>query len=128
MEDVVLLDTGVLFDFLADRESAATVERILSQGKGAVATVTVYELFRGVVSNKHMKQRTALLSFVHSIDLTSQIAKLAGQLYTSLKANGDPSDNEDILVAATSLYHTIPVFTTNKKHFERVPRLQLYSA
>ena len=99
---------------------------ILSAGKGAVSSVTVYELFRGVGVERHLQQRIQLLSLVHTIDLTGQIARIAGRLYTDLKTSGKLIDNEDILIAATSLHHGIPVFTTNRKHFSRVPHLQLY--
>ena len=128
MEDVVLLDTGVLYEFLTDGALATPVEIILSEGKAAVASITVYELLRGVVSKKQMQQRNQLLSFVHTIDLTEQIAKIAGRIFTDLRNDGKLIDNEDILIAATSLYHAIPVFTTNVKHFARIPRLQLYVA
>ena len=126
MEDVVLLDTGVLFDFLADEALAAAVETILAEGKAAVSAVTVYELLRGVAAKRQIQQRNQLLSFVHTIDLTEQIAKIAGRIYTDLKNSGSLIDNEDILIAATSLYHDIPVFTTNEKHFRRIPRIELY--
>jgi len=67
-----------------------------------------------------------LLSLVHTIDLTGQVARIAGRLYTDLKTGGELIDNEDILIAATSLHHGIPVFTTNRKHFTRIPRLRLF--
>ena len=101
---------------------------ILSAGKGAVSSVTVYELFRGVEVERHLRQRVQLLSLVHTIDLTEQIAKIAGRLYTDLKTDGELIDNEDILIAATSLHHVVPVFTTNRRHFARIPRLRLYDA
>ena len=64
--------------------------------------------------------------FIHKIDLTEQIARKAGQIYTELKRTGNLIDNEDILIGATSLYHGIPLFTSNDKHFNRIPRLQMY--
>ena len=75
-----------------------------------------------------MQQRIQLLSLVRTIDLTEQIARIAGQLYTDLKTGGELIDNEGILIAATSLHHVVPVFTTNRKHFTRIPRLWLYGA
>ena len=126
MADVVLLDAGVLFEFLADQTNASAVEVILAAVQGVVASVTVYELFRGVVSHSHLPQRNQLLSLVHTIDLTEQIATLAGQIYTDLQGSGNVIDNEDILLAATSLHHSIPIFTTNVKHFARIRRLHLY--
>ena len=82
MEGLILLDTCALFDFLADKKDAAGTERILGEGKGAVSSITVYELFRGVLSEKHIEQRSALLSYLHVLDLTAPIArKAAGRIY-----------------------------------------------
>ncbi len=75
---------------------------------------------------RHLRQRIQLLSLVHTIDLTEQIARIAGRLSADLMTGGELIDNEDILIAATSLHHNIPVFTANRRYFTRIPRLQLY--
>lgn len=127
MEDVILLDTCILFNFLADREKALETERLLGEGKGAVCSITVYELFRGVESEEHLKQRAILLSFLHVIDLTSPIARTAGRIWTKLQKNGLLIANEDILTGAAAVYYGIPLFTENKKHFEHIDGLRLYT-
>ena len=128
MEDLVLLDTGVLFDFLGDRGVAGEAERILEAGKGAISAITVFELYRGVSSKKHLEQCTKLLSFLHKIDLNEQVARIAGGVYTDLKQVGRLIENEDILIAATSIYYSFPLFTTNKRHFNTIPRVQMHNA
>ncbi|MEA1911461.1 MAG: type II toxin-antitoxin system VapC family toxin [Spirochaetota bacterium] len=128
MEDVVVLDTDILFAFLGDLETAAETEKILLAGKGSISSITVYELFRGVESKKHLKQRRSLLSYLHSIDLTTSIAREAGLLYTLLRKKGLTVSNEDILIAAACIHDNIPLFTGNRKHFESMPGLRLYNA
>jgi predicted nucleic acid-binding protein len=123
---MILLDTGILFDFLADRPGANLVEDILKKGKGAVSTITLYELFRVVQAKKHVEQRHKLSTFLHKIDVTEHIARIAGEIYTDLKSKGNLIDNEDILIGATSLYHRMPLFTSNQRHFNLIPKLLLF--
>ena len=127
MEDVILLDTGILIDYLCDGPLAEGTEEILLAGKGAVAAITVYELFRGVKGRKHREQRSQLLSFVHKIDLNEAIARKAGSLYTELRTSGLTVDHEDILTGATALHYGMEIFTINKKHFAPIPGVRLYS-
>jgi len=127
MEDVIMLDTGVLIDFLGDRDRAEEAETIIASGKAAVSSISVYELFRGVEGKKHLVQRNSLLAYLHVIDLTAQIAGKAGKLYTQLKKKGRLVHNEDILIGASCIYHHIPLFTGNRKHFEDMLGLQLYT-
>jgi tRNA(fMet)-specific endonuclease VapC len=127
VEDIILLDTVMLFDFLADREDAERTEEILTRGKGAVSAITVYELFRGVESQKHIEQRSTLLTSLHVLELSSKIARLAGKIFTDLRGKGMTVSNEDILIAATCIHHNLVLFTANRKHFEIIEGLRLYS-
>lgn len=126
MEDIVLLDTVMLFDFLADRGDAERTEEILTSGKGAVSAITVYELFRGVESKKHIEQRSTLLTSLHVLELSSKIAREAGIIFTDLRGKGITVSNEDILIAATCICHNVPLFTANRKHFEHMRGLRFY--
>lgn len=128
MEDVVVFDTDILLDFLGDKGSAAVTEGLLAAGRGAVSAVTVYELFRGVISKKHLEQREGLLSYLHVLDISSSIAVRAGRLYTSLRQKGSTVSNEDILIAATCIHHAMPLFTGNQRHFEGIKGVRLYQA
>ena len=127
MEDIVVLDTVMLFDFLADRGDAQRTEEIVTRGKGAVSAITVYELFRGVASKKHIEQRGTLLSSMHVLEISSKIARQAGIIFTALRGKGITVSNEDILIAATCIHHNLALFTANRNHFEIIQGLRLYS-
>lgn len=126
MEDLILLDTGILFEFLAGRNEAEIVFSLLSEHKASVAAITVYELFRGVTSEKHGRLRSKLLQFVHVYNLDTPIARRAAEIYSRLKSQGNLIDNEDILISATAIHHKNPVFTMNAKHFSRIPGIHLF--
>ncbi|GAB4426523.1 MAG: hypothetical protein OHK0011_08070 [Turneriella sp.] len=61
------------------------------------------------------------------LDLTREIADLAGELYSDLRDRGRTIDNEDIIIAATAVVHDLPVATLNVRHFEGINKLRLFT-
>ncbi len=127
MENIVVLDTCVLFDFLAGQNKTAVskVERILLEAKATVSVVTVFELLRGVESDKHITQRKELIGLCTVLDLTPPISERAAGIYTYLKKKGSLIHMEDILIAATALHWRYSVMTSNSKDFSRIPGVKL---
>ncbi|MBF0511391.1 MAG: type II toxin-antitoxin system VapC family toxin [Candidatus Omnitrophica bacterium] len=127
MENVIILDTCVLLDFLAGKGTATVsqVERILLDARAAVSVVTVFELLRGVEQEKHIKQRKELISLCTVLDLTPPISERAAGIYTHLKKKGSLIHMEDILIAATSLHWRYSVKTANWKDFARIPGVKI---
>jgi len=113
----------VLFDFLAGKNKlvVAPVERALLEANAAVSVVTVFELLRGVESEKHMAQRKELIGLCTVLDLTPAISERAAGIYTHLKKKGALIHMEDILIAATALHWHYAVLTLNTKDFLRIP-------
>ena len=127
MENVILLDTCVLFDFLAakSKTDVSQVERSLLEAKAAVSVVTVFELLRGVESEKHLGQRKDLINLCTVLDLTPQISQRAAGIYTFLKKKGALIHMEDIFIAATAVHWNYSIMTSNKKDFSRIPGVKL---
>ena len=127
MENIVVLYTCVLIDFLAAKNKATSlrVEKVLLEAKAAVSAITVFELLRGVESAKHQAQRKELLGLCSVLDLTPQISERAAEIYTGLKKKGALIPMEDILIAATALHWRHPLLTVNAKDFLRIPGVQL---
>ncbi len=129
MESIVLLDTCVLFDFLAGQRKTVVsqTERLLLEAKAAVSVVTVFELLRGVQSDKHITQRKNLIGLCTVLDLTPQISERAAGIYSDLKRKGLSIHTEDILIGATALHWHYSVLTSNTKDFSRISGLRLSS-
>ncbi len=123
MENVTVLDTCVLFDFLSGHNKPVTarVERLLLEARGAVSVITVFELLRGVTADKHLAQRRELIALCTVLDVTLPISQRAADIYTDLKKKGSLIHTEDILIAATSLHWRYPLMTSNIKDFSRIP-------
>lgn len=127
MENVIVLDTCILLDFLTghNKSVAAQVEQLLLNARVAVSVVSVFELLRGVESEKHLAQRKDLIGLCTVLDLTPPIAQRAAEIYTYLKKKGSLIHMEDILIAATALHWRYPLMTSNTKDFARIPGLRL---
>ncbi len=127
MENVTVFDTCVLLDFLTGhgKSDVSHVERILLEAKGAVSVISVFELLRGVESEKHMAQRKELIGLCTVLDLTPPISERAAGIYTYLKKKGSLIHMEDILIAATALHWRYSVMTSNSKDFSRIPGMNL---
>lgn len=66
-----------------------------------------------------------LLSRVTVLDLTENVAVIAGDLLALLKRRGEPIGLPDILIAATALENRLTVVTANTRHFRRIPNLKI---
>jgi tRNA(fMet)-specific endonuclease VapC len=53
------------------------------------------------------------------------VIDIAAILWADLQRIGQPIEENDILIAATALYHDLPLATRNLAHFNRVPGLAL---
>ncbi len=126
MENMIVFDTCMLFDFLAGKNKAhvSLVEKSLMEAHAAVSVITVFELLRGVESEKHLEQRRELINLCTVLDLTPPIAERAANIYSYLKKKGSLIHMEDIVISATALHWRYPVMTSNMKDFSRIPGIK----
>ena len=125
MEGIVVMDTCALIDFMAGRDKNKNVETMLLNSQAAVSVITVYELFRGVENEAHIQQRQELIDLCQVLELTEPASRKASEIYTALKKKGELIANQDIFIAATAIHWKYPLLTTNKRDFQRIPRIHL---
>ena len=126
MENPVQIDSGIIFDFFVGGENSGETQILLRDSRAILSAVTIYELFAGVKNERHLQQREALIYLCEVIDLDTSIMRKAAGIYIYLQDRGELIPNEDIIIAACSLLKGCPLFTLNRKHFERIPELQIY--
>ena len=126
MEDIIIVDTCILFDFMAGKKIHKKFESLLLESKVGISVITVYELFRGVESSKHIQQREELVNLCKVMELTRPVCRKAAEIFTSLKKKGSLIVNQDILIGATALYWKYPLLTSNKKDFEKIANIKLF--
>jgi predicted nucleic acid-binding protein len=118
-------DTDVLIDFLAGKGEAATVEPLLRRGVLRTTVISRFEFLSGAENSKQLGRLIELLEAVPSFALDEAAADAASEIRKSLEAAGNSIGMADSLIAGIVTSNSCPLLTRNRRHFERVPGIQL---
>ena len=112
----LLVDTDVLVDHLRTGTG-------FEPGKHSISysVITRAELFAGRGSDEEVVGR--LLAPFRELPVDRETAELGGRLRRETGAG-----MADALIAATALHYRLAMFTRNRTHFERIPRLRLHGS
>ncbi|MCM3749272.1 PIN domain-containing protein [Paenibacillus pasadenensis] len=107
-----LLDTNIAIAILTNESNVIDFVQQASRDKMPIyfSTITVSEVFAGL---KHEEQLRAekLFTSKRCIDVTSEIAKLAGTLRRDLKGKGRKLKTPDALIIATASVHELTLIS-----------------
>jgi len=113
-----LLDTSVIIHFFKNSEQI--VQLLNSFEEIYVSSTVVGELYYGAYASsnpkKHIDQIQSFLINCITVQLDISTSIIYGQIKSQLKRKGTPIPENDIWIAATSIEHKIPLFTSDK-HF-----------
>src|SRR5688572_15770024 len=119
-----LVDTNVLSELSKRRPSAALVRWLGSPELVAMSVVSVEELAFGIARApaarrlKLTRWFEALLDSTAAIlEVTSSIARAAGELRAAREGSGHRLAQADALIAATALVHGLTLATRNVRDF-----------
>lgn len=112
-----IVDTSALIAYLRKESPGELVLTLLEEEDVFVPAVCIFELLAGVRSEKHLQQRRQLLDLTGIVEMDRKISEKAAELFTELRSKGITIDNEDLIIAATSIIFDLPLLTVNKKHF-----------
>ncbi len=111
----LLLDTNILIDHLRGYEKALIfLEKNFN--KILISSLTVAELYSGVVDGEARERLESLIELFKIIPLTTEIA-IQGGLYFRQYYKSHGIDIVDALLAATASENKLTLMTRNKKHF-----------
>ena len=122
---MTIADTDVLIDYLAGKGEADAVERLLRRGVLNTTVITRFELLSGARSAKQLTRLVQLLAAVPSLVLDDPAADAASEIRRSLDRSGNPIVMADSLIAGIVISNGGSLLTRNRRHFERVPGLEL---
>lgn len=127
-----IIDTDWLIDvFVGVPHMVGTLQELRPQGVG-VSLVSHAEIFEGAFGVPDTEIRLALYrSFLMQFEtlfLSGPIVEIFGRTRSALRRSGQLIPDLDLLIAATAMHHDLILLTRNRRHFARIPELQLYSA
>jgi predicted nucleic acid-binding protein len=123
---VILADTDVLIDFLVGVQPVK--DQIADYIKGEhlqTTAVTCFELLSGADESKRGDAVRRLLDALNVLPLDREAARHAADVRRKLDRKGEAIGMGDSLIAGIALAHSLPLFTRNKAHFQRVENLEL---
>jgi tRNA(fMet)-specific endonuclease VapC len=122
----MVIDSNLFIEFFRAKDKATSTLMLLPKNQPAfVSSITVFELFIGARTPEATAQIEILLAEVTILPLDEPIAKLAGRLYDDLRRSSQTLDFRDVMIAATAIFHKMPIKTLNIRHFSRIPELVL---
>jgi tRNA(fMet)-specific endonuclease VapC len=123
---MIVADTDVLIDFQKGHGAGAdAVAAALEGGRLATTAISAFELLSGARSQGQQTQSKALLEALLILPVDLATAQEAADLRLELQSQGLGLAFADSLIAGVCRFHRAPLLTRNRKHFERVPGLQL---
>jgi tRNA(fMet)-specific endonuclease VapC len=132
----MILDTSILIDSERRSEGVEDILRRIRSAHGeidvALSTVSVVELSHGIYRARTEADRARRRVFAEGVfhglivhPMTLEIAQLAGRIEGEQAAKGIAIDFEDLIIGATALHLGFDITTTNVKHFQRIPGLNV---
>jgi predicted nucleic acid-binding protein len=126
--ELIVVDTDAVIDFFNGISPGAGVMlRLISRQEVALTSVSVFELYAGVVGKRRLSQIETLIRGVTILPLDVVEAVIAGKIYTQLKSKGQLIGTHDILIAATCVANTVPLYTKNVAHFSKIEDIRVLS-
>jgi tRNA(fMet)-specific endonuclease VapC len=123
---VILADTDVLIDYLAGVQPiAAQILRYVESDQLKTSAVTCFELLSGAAAGARGDAVRSLVAELDILPLDRDAAEHAAGVRRQLQAGGHSIGMGDSLIAGIALAHEAPLFSRNRKHFERVAGLKL---
>lgn len=129
LETQICLDTDFLVNFLRNkREEVEFIEENETQTIFSTTSINLFELYygaykSGVVENllklEELQQRLRILP------TSTEAMRKAGEILAILEKQGQLLDFRDLLIGTIALTEKISLKTLNKKHFTRIPNLNV---
>lgn len=125
-----LVDTDWIIDALAGVPAALVPIQQQAPSGLSVSIVTLGEVFEGAYHYPNPQQHLAgfrrFLSGFTVVGLSDPIMQLFAQTRHTLRRQGNLIPDLDLLIGATAVHHGMTIMTRNRRHFSRIPGLQLY--
>ena len=123
-EKIILADTSILIDYFrtSDKKNSILIS-LFDQGYDfAISAISHYEIYSGTTIAQ-LPFWQSLLQHTNVLAFNQDIAQVAISINNELKKKRKQIEIADLFIAATAIAYGLPFTTLNKKHFERIERL-----
>ncbi len=124
----ILVDTSIFIEFLRKKNKQnSRLWKVKEKGFNCViSTVTVFELYAGALTPRHINDLKKLLKWVEIAPFTREVAEESAEIYKELRKKNQLIEFRDIFIGATSIVLNIPIITFNEEHFRRIKGIGIY--
>ena len=124
---LVIVDTDVLIDHLRGfGPSVGQVTSLSEAGRLRTTTISLFELLTGAGEGPRGDAVRQLVEDLEAFELDRKSSTIAAEIRRELDAAGQAIGTADCLIAGICLAHNVPLLTRNRRHFSRVPNLELF--
>jgi tRNA(fMet)-specific endonuclease VapC len=125
-----LIDTDILsYYFKGDTIVVDNFRRYLAHFDIIeISLITYYEIMSGLLYKNSLKQLELFDDFVSEnivVTLTEESCKIASEIYSKLRTNGELIDDIDLLIAGIAIENEMVLVTNNENHFNRITGLRI---
>jgi tRNA(fMet)-specific endonuclease VapC len=125
---VRFLDTDVCVELLRGNQAVAARRREI-RDRVATTWITAAELYYGAARSASPEENRLLvgrfLAPLRILGLDGAVAERFGHLKGSLESQGQRLADFDLWIAATALCRGAVLVTGNRRHYERIPHLEI---
>lgn len=123
---MIVADSDVLIDSLRGRgESVKQVALELERGALATTVISVFELLAGAKTDSERAKVERLLRALVVFPLDDEASREAARVRRELETAGRTIGTADLLIAGICVARSGVLWTRNRAHFNRIPRLIL---
>lgn len=129
--DLALLDTDILSELIKLRNLAVQQKSLAyaqQHGQIAFSAMTRYEILRGYRDQNATTQLARFIVFCQNsliLPVSDITFDLAADLWVAARRGGHPSNDADLIIAATAIEHGRVLVTGNTSHFAWIPHLRI---
>lgn len=124
--EIIILDTSILIDFYRKKikEKSAFFQLTEKYSLFAVSIVTEYEIMIGSDAAQ-AAYWTGFFNRITILPFDKAANDIAIEITKQLKTSNKLIEIPDIFIGATAKANNLKIATLNKKHFERIPGLEI---
>ena len=116
MVEKVCLDSDIIIEISKDnKELKNGIENL--EAEYSTTSINIFEVLCGEREGDNLRE---LLDDFSKLNFDEKSAKIASKIFKELKNKGKIIDARDIFIGSVCISNNSPLWTYNKKHFERL--------